>query len=69
MNLIVSGTVKEYLEGLSLSRLIEAENIETPMYVSVSVNDEFVKSGDLGSTILHDGDTVEFLYFMGGGRR
>ncbi|MDR1651317.1 MAG: sulfur carrier protein ThiS [Synergistaceae bacterium] len=69
MNIVVSGTLKEYPEGLSVSRLIEAENIETPMYVSVSVNDEFVKSGELDSTVLRGGDVVEFLYFMGGGRR
>jgi sulfur carrier protein len=38
------------------------------MYVSVTVNDEFVSSDALDSTILSGGDVVEFLYFMGGGR-
>ena len=41
--------------------------METPEYVTVTVNDEFVESGDFGNTVLKDGDTVEFLYFMGGG--
>jgi sulfur carrier protein len=67
MNLIVAGQKKEYPDGLTVSRLIEAEKVETPEYVSVSVNDAFIKSGDFGTAVLHDGDSVEFLYFMGGG--
>ncbi|MDR1915071.1 MAG: sulfur carrier protein ThiS [Synergistaceae bacterium] len=68
MNLVVAGVTKEYPDGLSVSQLIDAENVETPMYVSVSLNDEFVESDELSTTILHDNDVVEFLYFMGGGR-
>lgn len=68
MKLTVSGVLKEYAEGLTVAKLIEAENIETPMYVSVSLNDEFVPSGEFEEKTLRDGDNVEFLYFMGGGR-
>ncbi|MDR1472159.1 MAG: sulfur carrier protein ThiS [Synergistaceae bacterium] len=67
MNIVVSGTAKKYPDGLSVSRLIDAERVETPMYVSVSLNDEFLRSDELGTTFLRDGDVVEFLYFMGGG--
>ena len=28
------------------------------------INDEFVESGAFESTVLKDGDVVEFLYFM-----
>ncbi|MDR2779839.1 MAG: sulfur carrier protein ThiS [Synergistaceae bacterium] len=68
MKLTIAGTVKEYDEGLKVPELIEAEKVQTPMYVTVSINDEFVKSEALGETVLRDGDVVEFLYFMGGGR-
>ena len=68
MKLTVAGTVKEYEDGLNLTKLIELENVETPQYVTVSLNDEFVEQGQFADTILHDGDTVEFLYFMGGGK-
>jgi sulfur carrier protein len=68
MKLIVAGARKEYQNDLTVAGLIEAENVETPQYVSVSLNDEFVKSGEFETTILNDGDSVEFLYFMGGGR-
>lgn len=64
----VAGTKKEYAEGLTVAQLIEAENVETPQYVTVSVNDEFVQSGTFDTTVLKDGDEVEFLYFMGGGQ-
>jgi len=67
MKLTVSGNVKEYADGLTVTQLIELEKVETPMYVTVSINDEFLKSGTFDETVLKDGDSVEFLYFMGGG--
>ena len=68
MKITVAGEKKEVSEGLSVSKLIEIENVETPEYVTVSVNEEFVDQGAFDSTLLKDGDEVEFLYFMGGGR-
>ena len=67
MTITVAGEKKEYKEGLTLPELIEIENVETPQYVTVSINDEFVLTEEKESTILKEGDSVEFLYFMGGG--
>ena len=67
MIITVAGEKKEYKEGLTLPELIEAENVETPDSVTVSLNDEFVANEDKATTVLKEGDTVEFLYFMGGG--
>ncbi|MBP5603993.1 MAG: sulfur carrier protein ThiS [Ruminiclostridium sp.] len=67
MILTVAGNKKEYADGLTVAKLIELENVETPQYVTVTLNDEFVESGNFESTVLRNGDTVEFLYFMGGG--
>lgn len=67
MTITVAGRKKEVEEGLTLPELIELEKVETPEYVTVSVNEEFVASGDVADTVLKDGDAVEFLYFMGGG--
>lgn len=66
MKITVAGKVKEYEDGLNITQLIEKENVETPEYVTVSVNDEFVERVDFEKA-LKDGDEVEFLYFMGGG--
>ncbi len=68
MIITVAGVKKEVSDGLTVSQLIIDENVETPQYVTVTVNDDFVKSGQFEETVLKDGDSVEFLYFMGGGR-
>lgn len=67
MRITVAGEKKEVKDGLTLPELIELENVETPEYVTVSINDEFVSEEEKKSAVLKDGDTVEFLYFMGGG--
>jgi len=68
MQITVAGVKKETAEGLTVAALIEQENVETPQYVTVSVNEVFIESDAFGSTTLKEGDEVEFLYFMGGGR-
>ena len=68
MKITVAGEKKEVADALSVAALIELEQVETPQYVTVSVNEEFIDAGDFDSTVLREGDEVEFLYFMGGGR-
>ena len=68
MKITVAGKNKEYADGITVAQLVELENVETPQYVTVTVNDAFVESGNFADTTLKDGDAVEFLYFMGGGR-
>ncbi len=68
MFITVAGNKKEVKDGLTVAELIEQEKVETPQYVTVSVNDEFVENGNFATTALNDGDNVEFLYFMGGGQ-
>lgn len=67
MTITVAGEKKEVKEHLTLPELIALEKVETPEYVTVSINEEFVLSGDVADTVLNEGDNVEFLYFMGGG--
>ena len=68
MTITAAGNKKEVADGLTVAQLIIDEKVETPEYVTVTINDEFVESGTLESTVLKDGDVVEFLYFMGGGQ-
>ena len=68
MTITVAGNKKDVAEGLTVAQLVIDENVETPQYVTVTINDEFVKSGTFEETTLKDGDVVEFLYFMGGGQ-
>jgi len=67
MTITVAGNKKEVKDGLTLPELIQIENVETPEYVTVSINEEFVAKDAEASTVLKEGDSVEFLYFMGGG--
>lgn len=67
MKITVSGEKKEYQDGLNVTDLLTAEKVEMPLYVTVSINEEFIDHEDFDTTILKDGDEVEFLYFMGGG--
>ena len=46
----VAGEKKEYPEGLTVKELIEQEDVETPQYVTVTINDEFIESGAFEST-------------------
>ena len=67
MKVTVAGEKKEIEQGTTIAKLIVDEKVENPEYVSVTVNDEFVESDDFETTQLNENDTVEFLYFMGGG--
>lgn len=68
MQIIISGEKQEVEDGITIEKLIQEKNIEYPDYVSVSVNTKFPERKDYSSYVLKDGDEVEFLYFMGGGK-
>ena len=68
MKIVVAGESKEVAETITVEQLIVQENVETPEYVTVSINDDFVDRTDFSSRVLKEGDNVEFLYFKGGGR-
>lgn len=68
MKITVAGAQKDVAEGLTVAALIEQEKVDTPQYVTVSINEEFIDSNKFDSHVLQEGDDVEFLYFMGGGR-
>lgn len=68
MKITVAGVQKEVADGLTVAQLIEQEQVETPQYVTVTINEDFVENGAFEKTVLKEGDTVEFLYFMGGGQ-
>lgn len=68
MTVVVAGVKKEIAEGITIAKLIVDENVDNPQYVTVTVNDEFVDREAFETTTLKENDTVEFLYFMGGGQ-
>ena len=70
MNLNVNGkkTTIADKESLSISGLLDELNVADPLYVTVEVNGDIMERINFDSTLVRDGDEIEFLYFMGGGR-
>lgn len=63
----VNGEKQEVNAPISVSELIKLNKVLQPEMVSVQVNEEFVDRADFDNTKLNDGDSIDFLYFMGGG--
>ena len=62
-----NGKAQELANPVSLTELIKINNVAQPSMVSVQLNGNFVVREDFDTTLLKDGDEVDFLYFMGGG--
>ena len=63
----VNGDSQEISLPLNLTQLIADNNVAQPEMVSVQLNGNFVEREDWDATALAGGDSVDFLYFMGGG--
>ncbi len=68
MQIKVNGASQEIETGLNLAGLLVRNEVEQPDMVSVQLNGEFVQRDRVAATVLREGDEVDFLYFMGGGR-
>ncbi len=68
MKLIVNGKASNLAEGLTISQLLIEQEVKMPEMVSVELNGQILKRSEFESTTLNQGDKVEFLYFMGGGK-
>lgn len=70
MNLTVNGqpAAIDGKEALSVAELLVELRVEQPDYVTVELNGEILERENFSATAVRDGDAVEFLYFMGGGR-
>lgn len=70
MNLTVNGKKTSIAdkESLSIPGLLDELNVEDPLYVTVELNGNILERANFDSIVVVDGDEIEFLYFMGGGR-
>lgn len=69
MKLTVNGQSLEIEKSINVRELLVVAKADQPEYVTVQLNGEFVDHSGFDNTFVTDGDTVEFLYFMGGGAR
>jgi sulfur carrier protein len=68
MKLKVNGNEVEVENNLSVLALLTLNKVTSPGMVSVELNGTILDRQVFESQHLQDGDAVEFLYFMGGGR-
>jgi len=54
-------------DTLSVSGLLKISDVDRPEIVTVQRNGEFVQKENYDTTYLAENDSVDFLYFMGGG--
>ncbi|MBI5673915.1 MAG: sulfur carrier protein ThiS [Nitrospirae bacterium] len=66
MQVKINGKPEEIQNGTVLD-LLKTKNIE-PQMVAVEVNDKVLDRDHLATTHLNEGDHVELLFYMGGGR-
>ena len=66
MRLQINGDEKPFADGLSLAGLIDELGMKSDR-VAVELNREIVARAQWGETILHDGDKLEIVHFVGGG--
>ena len=68
MEITINGE-KETIEKdtLTISELLTLKEVKMPDMVSVEHNGSMLERDQFDSTSVVSGDSVEFLYFMGGG--
>ena len=52
----------------TVDSLLEELDVSQRLYVTVELNGDILDRPDYVTTPVKDGDVIEFLYFMGGGR-
>ena len=63
----VNGEAQEVQLPLTLTELIKQNDVRQPEMVSVQVNEDLADRNEWDSIQIKEGDSVDFLYFMGGG--
>jgi len=57
----------EEVQGAMVMDLLKTKGID-PQMVAVELNDAMIERDHLATTPIKEGDRVEFLFYMGGGR-
>tara|TARA_B100001094_G_C17908414_1_gene659996 strand:- start:403 stop:612 length:210 start_codon:yes stop_codon:yes gene_type:complete len=68
MNIKVNGEDTNLEKSdVSVTELLKIKDVKMPDMVSVEYNGEILDREAFETTLVKDGDQLEFLYFMGGG--
>ena len=67
MKIKVNGTELTLEREITIKELLNLQQVEMQDYVTAQINEELIDRKMFDSTTLKENDSVEFLYFMGGG--
>ncbi len=66
MIIYLNGKEEEIEDDMNISKLLKAKKIRQEV-VTVELNDKIVAKDNYKDTTLNPEDTLEFVYYMGGG--
>jgi len=68
MEITINGKKEEVqADRITVSELLKLKEVKQPETVSVRFNGNFLGRKEFSSTFVQEKDTIEFLYFVGGG--
>lgn len=66
LDLVVQGKKLRYSGARDVRSLLESEG-QNAVYANVRINGSVLIRRDFENIAIHDGDEIDFLYYMGGG--
>ena len=69
MQIKINDVVTDIPDGLTITELLAHQKVKMPDMVSVQKNGAIVERAAFSATRVQTHDSVDFLYFMGGGSR
>ncbi len=66
MQVTINGKPEE-VRGGTILEILQAKDV-SPQMVAVELNSKVLERDELASTVVKDGDAIELLFYMGGGR-
>ncbi|HIJ96282.1 MAG TPA: sulfur carrier protein ThiS [Desulfuromonadales bacterium] len=71
MKITINGKETELAENRArtIDSLLEELDVSQRLYVTVELNGEILDRAAYETSVVNEGDVIEFLYFMGGGAR
>jgi sulfur carrier protein len=69
MKIKINDAVTEIPDGLTITQMLAHQKVKMPDMVSVQLNGTIVERDAFPTTPVRENDSVDFLYFMGGGGR
>ncbi|MEK7817512.1 MAG: sulfur carrier protein ThiS [Actinomycetota bacterium] len=67
LELVVQGKKLSYIGPPDVRSLLESQG-EDSLYANVRINGDILDRRDFENIQINDGDKIDFLYFMGGGK-